>query len=235
MIQETAQQAGIGRNERSPEEERMWVDAARGGDRKAFSQLVEAYSRPVFNLTYRMLGDAQEAEDAAQETFLRAWSRMDQYDVEHKFSTWLFSIANHYCIDRLRKRRTVQVSIDGNPVLENLHDDSPLPESTSLRREQTAEVQKLMASLEPEYRTPLVLRYWEDLSYEEIAAVLELTVPAVKSRLFRARQRMATLISAKEVTALPPAAGGTTGKSASSRATGSSDSARYVNVALPAF
>lgn len=235
MIAQTAQQVGNARSERFLEEERSWVEAARGGDRRAFSQLVEAYMRPVYNLTYRMLGNAQEAEDAAQETFLRAWSRMEQYNVEHKFSTWLFSIANHYCIDRLRKRRTVQVSIDDNPVLENLHDDDPLPEQSSLRREQMVEVQQLMAQLEPDYRTPLVLRYWEDLSYEEIAVTLGLTVPAVKSRLFRARQRMAELMMAREVAATPPASGGASGKAVPARTTSGGESGRYVHVALPAF
>ena len=80
------------------EQEQTWVLQARRGDRSAFSRLVEAYQRPVFNLTYRMLGDVEEAEDAAQEAFLRAYSRLNQYDPEMKFSTWLFSIANHYCI-----------------------------------------------------------------------------------------------------------------------------------------
>src|SRR5215203_6658322 len=169
--------------------EQGWVEAARRGDKQAFSQLVQAYQKPVFNLTYRMLGNAQEAEDAAQETFLRAYSSLRQYQPEHKFSTWLFAIANHHCIDRLRKRRVSFVSIDDNPVLENMSGDTPLPEREALQREQSAEMQKLLQVLEPEYRMPLVLRYWEDYSYEDIAETMEITVAAVKSRLFRARQQ----------------------------------------------
>jgi RNA polymerase sigma-70 factor (ECF subfamily) len=195
-------------------QEQAWVEAARTGDRHAFSRLVESYSRPVYNLTYRMLGNPQEAEDAAQETFLRAYTRLDQYDDGHKFSTWIFSIANHYCIDRLRKRRAVQISIDDNPVLENLQDEEPLPEHTALGREQSAEIQLLLGQLEPDYRTPLVLRYWENLSYEEIAAAMNLTVPAIKSRLFRARQRLAELIAAREVATIPPSTGGSSGRQA---------------------
>ena len=99
------------------DQEQIWLDQARAGDKAAFGYLVEAYLRPVYNLTYRMLGDPSEAEDAAQETFLRAYSRLDQYNPNHKFSTWIFSIANHHCIDRLRKRRATFVSIDDNPVL----------------------------------------------------------------------------------------------------------------------
>jgi RNA polymerase sigma-70 factor (ECF subfamily) len=213
------------------EVEQGWVLAAQAGDRQAFNRLVESYQRPIYNLTFRMLGNAQEAEDAAQETFLRAFSRLGQYDPAHKFSTWLFSIANHYCIDRLRKRRTTLISIDDNPVLQNLEDDEPQPETTLLSREQMREVQALMQQLEPEYRTPLVLRYWENLSYEEIAQSMNLTVPAIKSRLFRARQRMADLLAAHEVAQAPPPAGVQGGKK-SARHAESSEAPRYMHAAI---
>jgi RNA polymerase sigma-70 factor (ECF subfamily) len=216
------------------EHEQRWVEAARAGDRQAFSRLVESYSRPVYNLTYRMLGNAEEAEDAAQETFLRAYSRLDQYDTNHKFSTWLFSIANHHCIDRLRKRRATHVSIDDNPVLENLEDDTPQPESSLLDREQVAEVQRLLALLDPDYRTPLVLHYWENLSYEEIAATLDLSIPAVKSRLFRARQKVAELMARREAAA-PPNSGRRGEAVGSRRPAPKVDSPRLMNAALAGF
>ena len=217
-------------------QETAWLQAAQNGDRHSFSRLVEAYARPVYNLTYRMLGNPQEAEDAAQETFLRAWSRLSQYDAAHKFSTWVFSIANHYCIDKLRKRRTVQVSIDDNPVLQNLEGSEPDPDDMALRSELVREVQALMAQLEPDYRTTLVLRYWEDLSYEEIAATLEITVPAVKSRLFRARQRMADLLAARQVaTSTPPSGGGRTTQHAGRKAGQSLESTRLAASAMSGF
>jgi RNA polymerase sigma-70 factor, ECF subfamily len=175
-------------------EEAAWVDDARKGDQRAFGNLVRAYERPVYNLTYRMLGNPHEAEDAAQETFLRAYANLEKYDPAHKFSTWLFTIANNHCIDRLRKRRMVYVSIEDNPVLENLESSTPTPEPVALRAERSREVQELIARLAPDYRTPLILRYWEDYSYEEIAETMELTVAAVKSRLFRARQQIAQLV-----------------------------------------
>jgi RNA polymerase sigma-70 factor (ECF subfamily) len=189
------------------EQEQLWVEQARRGDKQAFSRLVEAYQRPVYNLTYRMLGNQQEAEDAAQETFLRAYGGLRQYNPEHKFSTWLFSIANHHCIDRLRKRRMTWVSIEDNPVLENLEGELPHPEQGALDQERSAEIQRLLERLEPEYRMPLILRYWEDYSYEEIAVTLDLTVPAVKSRLFRARQQVAKLYAERETATLPPGTG----------------------------
>jgi RNA polymerase sigma-70 factor (ECF subfamily) len=187
--------------------EQGWVEAARQGDKQAFSQLVQAYQRPVFNLTYRMLGSSEEAEDAAQETFLRAYARLAQYDPQMKFSTWVFSIANHHCIDRLRKRRATHISIDDNPVLENLQEDTPQPEHRALDQEQSVELQALISLLEPEYRTPLVLRYWEEMGYEEIAEAMGVTVAAVKSRLFRARQQLMALYERDQSEAAPPAKG----------------------------
>ncbi len=189
------------------DQEEIWINQARNGDKRAFSRLVEAYQRPVFSLTYRMLGNAQEAEDAAQEAFLRAYSNLRRYDPSHKFSTWLFSIANHHCIDRLRKRRGTWLSIDDNPVLQNLAGDSPHPERSALDQEQRDEVQALLNELEPEYRTPLVLRYWEECSYEEIAQIMDLSIPAVKSRLFRARQQVAKLYRDGEPATTPPQSG----------------------------
>jgi RNA polymerase sigma-70 factor (ECF subfamily) len=187
--------------------EQGWVEAARQGDKQAFSQLVQAYQRPVFNLTYRMLGNSEEAEDAAQETFLRAYSRLAQYDPQMKFSTWVFSIANHHCIDRLRKRRATHISIDDNPVLENLQEDLPQPEHRALDQEQSVELHSLINLLDPDYRTPLVLRYWEEMSYEEIAESMGVTVPAIKSRLFRARQQLMALYERNQSQAAPPSRG----------------------------
>jgi RNA polymerase sigma-70 factor (ECF subfamily) len=190
------------------DQELVWVEQAGRGDKAAFGRLVQAYQRPVFNLTYRMLGNQQEAEDAAQETFLRAYASLRQYDADRKFSTWLFSIANHHCIDRLRRRRATHVSIDDNPVLENMHGDEAQPEESALAQEQRSEVQALINQLEPDYRLPLVLRYWEDYSYEEIAATLDLTVAAVKSRLFRGRQQIAKLYTGRRAATLPPGSSG---------------------------
>ena len=85
------------------DQERLWVLRAQQGDERAFSQIVEAYQRPVYNLAYRMLGSAGDAEDAAQEVFLRAYSHLESYDPARKFSSWILSIASHFCIDRLRR------------------------------------------------------------------------------------------------------------------------------------
>ena len=100
------------------EEEKIWIRQAVAGDHKAFTRLVEAYQIPVYNLAYRMLGEAREAEDAAQETFLRAYTRLTTYQIDKKFSSWLLAIASHHCIDRLRRRRFTWLSLDELPFLE---------------------------------------------------------------------------------------------------------------------
>ncbi len=188
------------------DQEQLWLEQARAGDRKAFGNLVEAYQRPVFNLTYRMLGNAEEAEDAAQEAFLRAYSRLHQYNPEHKFSTWLFSIANHHCIDRLRKRRVAVVPLDDAPLIFTLQSETPRPDEQLLAQERSQELQALLDQLAPEYRTPLILRYWHEYSYQEIADTMEISLAAVKSRLFRARQKLAACYEEAEATAQPATA-----------------------------
>ena len=179
------------------QQELQWIAAARRGDRNAFSKLVQAYQLPVFNLTYRMLGNAQEAEDAAQEAFLRAYKRLSTYQPDKKFSNWILSIASHYCIDLLRRRRFQWLSIDDDPVMEWLSSDEEQPDDAALRGERAEEVRALLERLDPSYRAPLVLRYWHDLSYKEIATMLDLTEPAVKTRLHRARLQMAALLEDK--------------------------------------
>ena len=175
------------------EDERVWLEQARRGDREAFGRLIGAYQTPVFNLAYRMLGNADEAEQAAQEAFIRAWTRLDGYNPAHKFSTWLLSITSNYCIDQIRKRRALLLSIDepmpAHPAL--MSEQESGPEARVAESEQQVVVQNLLETLPADYRQAVVLRYWYDMSYEEIAEVMETTVSAIKSRLFRARRQLA--------------------------------------------
>lgn len=181
-------------------EEQTWLEHARAGDPGAFGRLVQAYQRPVYNLAYRMLGNPEEAEDAAQETFLRAYSRLHQYNPKHKFSTWVFSIANHHCIDRLRRRRLTTVPMDETPLVFALESDADQPEDKLLAEERAQEVQALIDQLAPQYRTPVILRYWHGYSYQEIAEIMEISLAAVKSRLFRARQKLAEVYQQSQQT-----------------------------------
>ncbi len=170
--------------------EAAWLERARRGDEQAFAELVEAYQVPVYNLCYRMLGDPAEAEDAAQESFWRAYRGMKRYDPSRKFSTWLLSIASHHCIDVLRKRRMKQVSLDELQPWEVASDPAPGPESSLSQLEHCKELHGLLNGLGSQDRAAIILRYWYALSTEEIAAALGLTEKAVKSRLHRARREL---------------------------------------------
>lgn len=167
-----------------------WVRLAMKGDPQAFTRLVEEYQRPVYNLCYRMLGNAEDAEDAAQETFLRAYKSMKRYDPSRAFSTWLLSIAAHYCIDQIRRRRMLIVSIEDMPV-PDVPDPSPHLEQTISKGEERERIRQLLDTLEPLDRAAVIMYYWYDFSYDEISQSLSLSLSAVKSRLHRARRAMA--------------------------------------------
>lgn len=172
----------------NPESE--WLAGAQRGDDEAFTHLVETYQKPVFNLCYRMLGDPAEAEDAAQESFWRAYQYIKRYDPARSFGTWLLSITAHYCIDQVRKRHAVLLPMDILPE-EAFPDSEPGPESTFSRREEQNQLRQLLEKLNPQDRAAIILRYWYDMSEEEISQSLSLTVSAVKSRLHRARVELA--------------------------------------------
>jgi RNA polymerase sigma-70 factor (ECF subfamily) len=176
------------------------VNASLEGDQEAFADLVYTFQDAVYNLSYRMLGERMEAEDAAQETFLRAYSNLHRYDPSRPFKTWLLAIASNHAIDRIRKRRLTWISIDQEepgPAL-SLSSDEPEPEEAALTRERSREIQKLLNELPPDYRAAVALRYWYDYSYIEIADMLDTTESAIKSRLFRARQLLAEKMSPQQ-------------------------------------
>ena len=169
-----------------------WVEATLDGDQEAFAELVNTYQNAVYNLCYRMLSERTEAEDATQEAFLRAYMNLERYDPARSFKTWVLSIASNHCIDRLRKRRLVWLSLD-EPLPPNLalSSDEPQPEEATIQNERSQAVQVLLDDLNHDYRAAVILRYWYDYSYAEIADILDTTESAIKSRLFRARQALA--------------------------------------------
>jgi RNA polymerase sigma-70 factor, ECF subfamily len=167
------------------------------GDQEAFSSLVEKYKDPVFNVAYRMLGNPTEAEDVAQEAFVRAYTQLHTYKETHRFSTWLLSIASHLSIDQLRRRRFLALPLENVPFLEWIADVGPSPEQSALRRETADDMQRILDTLPVKYRAVLLLRYWHDFSYEEIAQTLDLTPALVKARLHRARELVSRTMKAQ--------------------------------------
>jgi len=167
-------------------------------DATEFTRIVEENQRPVYNLCYRMLGDAGDAEDAAQEAFWKAYRNFHSYDPTRSLLTWLLSIAAHHCIDELRKRRMKTISIDLFAD-EVLPDRSDLPEKVVNTRLENDQIRILLDKLQPDDRAAIVMRYWHEFTDEEIGMSLNLSVSAVKSRLFRARKLLATAMQKQQM------------------------------------
>jgi RNA polymerase sigma-70 factor (ECF subfamily) len=172
--------------------EAQWIAESKTGDKDAFAKLVEKYQKPVYSVCYRMLGTPTAAEDAAQEAFIRAYQALDRYDPDRSFATWILSIASNYSIDQLRKKKVTLLSMDNEKYgWLAPPDPGPSPEKTILDKEKQALVQNILAELPETDRAAVILQFWHDYSYDEIAEALDLSSSAVKSRLFRARRLMA--------------------------------------------
>ncbi|HEY5961108.1 MAG TPA: sigma-70 family RNA polymerase sigma factor [Polyangiaceae bacterium] len=176
-------------------DELTWVLQAQQGSDEAFTKLVEEHQTHVYNLCYRMLGEPEAAEDAAQESFLRAYQNLQRYDQSRPFATWLLSIAAHYCIDRLRRRKLSVFSMDeendDGSTFEIADPASLDPEAESVKHEERDLLHGMLKDLDETDRAAIIMRYWYDYSEVEIAESLRLTVSAVKSRLHRARRSLA--------------------------------------------
>jgi RNA polymerase sigma-70 factor (ECF subfamily) len=179
-----------------PIEEALLISRARDGDQEAFRQLVERYQGAVYNLAYRMLGDPGDAEDAAQEIFVRIYRQLGRYDPARKFSTWVLAIATNYCIDQLRRRRMQLVPLEN--IIPWARAREAGPEGEAITQEARDEVQRLITRLPEKYRAPLVLRYFEELSMIEIAEVLGMPEGTVKTQIHRARKALGKLLAEGE-------------------------------------
>lgn len=169
------------------------IEAVLKGDREAYAELVRDYHTRVLSLCLSMLGDRAEAEDAAQDAFVKAFAALRQYRRNVSFSAWIYRIASNHCLDVLRKRKRQRTdSLDG--ILDQQGDQFELaggPEEPGFeQRETTAMALQVLETLSPDHRQILVLRELNELRYEEIAVVLKCSLDAVKSRLRRARAQL---------------------------------------------
>lgn len=168
------------------------------GDVRSYEELVRRYERLVGRVLYPYARREISVEDLVQETFLRAYDRLKTFNPEYKFKTWLLAIANNLGVDTLRRRREV---VEFNPEIHAERSegrDSGGPEARMLDSERSRVVQEAIETLPETYSVPLILRYTEEMSYAEISEVLDLSVPAVKSRLFRARNMLAERLKNRE-------------------------------------
>ena len=167
------------------------LDRAALGDRDAFARLHDRFAADVGRLSRRLLGGPEEADDVANEVFLRAQTSFAGYDRSRPFRTWLLSIAAHQCIDRLRKRRREgRLYDDAELSADDLPASGPSPLRQALLSERRDALFAALGALPYRYRAPLALRYFAELSYEEISALLEVTPNQVGVLLHRAKRRL---------------------------------------------
>ena len=169
------------------------IARARRGDADAFEQLVAAYRNQVFRLALRMCGNEADADEVAQEAFLSAWKGLPNFRGESRFSTWLYQLTTHAAIDLMRreKRQAAAEDIDGITAA----DDGPSPQQQVERTETQREIRSALMQLPEEYRQVLLLRFMQELSYEEIGQTLKLPAGTVKSRLNRAKAQLKDILS----------------------------------------
>lgn len=169
------------------------IARARRGDADAFEQLVVAYRDQVFRLALRMCGSEADADEVAQEAFLSAWKALPNFRGESQFSTWLYQLTTHAAIDLMRREKRQIAAADITEV--SAADPAPSPQQQAEQSEQREIVRDAILQLAPEQREVVVLRFMEELSYEEIGAVLKLPSGTVKSRLNRAKAQLKEILS----------------------------------------
>jgi RNA polymerase sigma-70 factor, ECF subfamily len=188
----------VGRSDEDTEDVRL-MQLVAGGDTSAFEQLVERHQALVAGTVARMLGSNSDVEDIAQQVFIRVWKSARRYVPRAKFTTWLLKITRNLVFNELRRsKRHAHVPLQSEPGAEGipLKDEmNPAPDASLLETELQRAIDEAIMQLPESQRMALVLRRYEQLSYEQIAEVLDLSVPAVKSVLFRARTELRTRLS----------------------------------------
>ncbi len=170
-------------------------------DQAAYAELLDRYKESVYFLLLKMVNNKDDAEDLTIEAFGKAFKNIAQYTPNYAFSTWLFRIATNNCIDFIRKKRTVTLSLDrtfsngeGSEMTMDVRSETPDPEESMIRKQKNVLMRSLVDKLKPRYRTLIELRYFQELSYEEIAERLDLPLGTVKAQLFRSREFLYNII-----------------------------------------
>ena len=177
---------------------------ARDGDQRAYADLMQRYKDSIYFMSLKMVNNKDDAMDLTIETFGKAFENIEKYKPDFAFSTWLFRIATNNCIDFIRKKRINMVSIhsltddEGEERQLDIKADNLNPEETSIKKQQKETIKLIVDKLPLRYRTLITLRYFDELSYEEIAVQLDLPLGTVKAQLFRARDLMANILNRRK-------------------------------------
>ena len=176
-------------------EDRRLIELAKGGDNKSFDRLMIRYRKSVYYMIFKMVRNAEDAEDLTQETFVKAFGSLQKFDPQYAFSTWLFKIGTNNCIDFIRKKKMILYSInestqneEGNMLFMQIVDPNLIPYERVLKEQRKHYLGLAIESLPQRYRELIYKRYFEELSYEEIAASLSIPLGTVKAQLHRSRE-----------------------------------------------
>lgn len=174
--------------------DQVYIEAILKGDTNAFTVLVDRYKDLVYTLSLRMMKHTEEAEEAAQDTFIKAYKSLNKFKGDSKFSTWIYRVAYNTCLDRLKKNKRQQYTVEINEYTEHQVKtlDNALDQIEAKEKEQT--IQDCLALLPSEDSFLLTLYYFEELSLEEIGKIVSLKPNNVKVKLFRSRKKMATIL-----------------------------------------
>lgn len=171
------------------------VDEAKAGDQKAFAELLHRYRKSVYHMILKMVRNVDDAEDLTIEAFGKAFKNLHKFNPDFTFSTWLFRIATNNSIDFIRKKKLKTTSInaaytdkEGDAVSINIKDDNRNPQEEAIRSQKIEIMQEIVTQLPPKYRHLVRMRYFDELSYDEIATELEAPLGTVKAQLHRARE-----------------------------------------------
>ena len=177
--------------------ERELIARLQKRDEAAFEELIRQYEKKVYTLCFRMCGNSEDAEEAAQDAFLALWRGIDRFRQESSLSTWIYRLATNACIDTLRRRKkqSGSVPLDDEELFVDAVDTSPQPQETVEHRETQKLLQEGLSALPEEYRKVLILREIEGLSYTEIAESASIELGTVKSRISRGRSLLRNLLS----------------------------------------
>jgi len=180
------------------------VFKAKIGDQKAYAEIMQRYKDSIYYMALKMVNNKDDAMDLTVETFAKAFENLDKYKPEYAFSTWLFRIATNNSIDFIRKKKLNVVSLDllsedeGGDFYLQVPAEGLNPEETSIRKQESEKLKNMVEQLPLRYRTLIVLRYYEELSYEEISQQLGIPIGTVKAQLFRARDLMSNILNRKK-------------------------------------
>jgi RNA polymerase sigma-70 factor (ECF subfamily) len=171
------------------ESDQSLITRCRNGDRQALDQLVLKYQRPLFNVAYRISGNVDDAADIVQSAFMKAFEKLDNYDSNQKFFSWIYRITINEALNAGRRQKTEVAEDVADPA-------APGPEEALASADQAATLHRGLMLLDENYRAVVVLRHFSELSYREISDILDLSEQTVKSRIYTARQQLAAILQA---------------------------------------